>query len=228
MTTLLTRLYADERTANGVRESLYRAGFPRHVMRVISQRSGEDHESLSKRIAGARVPDRAASVYTESVVSGDVLLVVEAGFKPLGARKIGLQVLSETDSLPTNLESQDFTVAKIRDHAPRVMKDHPRFLTASPDPDHIGGPLSDQFGFSMVSATRKRTSAMSGGKQMFPFSSLMPKRKANSAIRGGRFYSRMFWPMKLVTNKPRRRSAMAGGGTPFSRLLGMSTTSSRY
>ena len=195
------------------------------MMRIISQRDGEDRDGLQKRIAGARVPDRAASVYTESVVGGDVLLVVEAGFKPLGARKTGLKILAETNTLPTNLESQDFTVAKLRDHAPRVMKDHPRFLTPSPDPDHIGGPLSDQFGFSMVAATRKRTSAMSGRKLMFPFAALKSGRKANSAIRGGAHYSRMFWPMKLVTNAPRRRSAIRGGGTPFSRLLGLPTTS---
>lgn len=224
MTHILTRLYADEKTANGVRERLFRAGFPRYVMRVVTLRDDETHDSLMNRITRIHVPDRAASVYTESVASGNALLVVEAGFKPLGARKIGVAVLDETDDMPSNLESQDFKIANIKDHAPRVMKEHPRFLTASPDPDHIGGPLSDQFGFSMVSASRRRNSAGKGGP-IFPFGALIKGRNAKSAMSGGGFMSRIFWPMKLVTNAPRRRSAIVGGGTPFSRLLGLKTTS---
>ena len=227
MTTLYTRLYADEKTANAVRDRLYRAGFPRHVMRLISGRDGEGHEGLAQRISRARVPERAAAVYTESVASGNVLLVVEAGYKPLGARKIGKKVLAETDPLPANLESEDFKVPKLRDHAPSVMKEHPRFLTASPDPDHIGGPLSDQFGFNLISSHRRRNSVNKGG-HIFPFAMVTKGRNANSAMKGGSFISRIFWPMKLVTNAPRRRSAMRGGGHPLSRLLGLPTTSSRY
>jgi hypothetical protein len=224
MTHILTRLYADEKTANGVRERLFRAGFPRHVMRVVTLRDNETHDSLMTRITRIHVPDRAASVYTESVASGNALLVVEAGYKPLSARKIGVAVLEQTDDMPSNLESQDFKIGRIKDHAPRVMKDHPRFFTASPDPDHIGGPLSDQFGFNLVSTSNRRLSVGQGGP-MFPFAALTKNRNAKSAMSGGGFMSRIFWPMKLVTNARRRRSVIAGGGTPFSRLLGMRTTS---
>ena len=225
MTTLLTRLYANETVAHDAMDRLFRAGFPRHVMRVIAARANEGRDGAMARIARSRVPERAASVYAEGVASGNALLVVAATYKPLGARKIGVKVLEGTDDLPTNLEQQDFKVATERDHAPRVLKDHPRFLTPSPDPDHVGGPLSDQFGFSMVSAMRRRTSATEGGGHILPFGNLMTRRSANSAMKGGGFMSRAFWPMKLITNKPRRSSVIRGGGTPFSRLFGLRTTS---
>ena len=41
MTTVITRAYADEKSAMGVRERLYRQGFPRHQMSLISARESE-------------------------------------------------------------------------------------------------------------------------------------------------------------------------------------------
>ena len=225
MTTLLTRLYKDESTANNVREQLFIAGFPRHTMRIISLRDGDSRNSLSARIQAARVPKRAASSYAENVTEGHVLLVVAATYKPLGARKIGLKILSGTETVESKLKTQDFSVPTIPDHAPSVMKDHPRFLTPSPDPDHVGGRFSDQFGFKLLSASRPRNSATRGGGHIMPFKKLRTGRRANSAMRGGSYISRIFWPMKLVTNNRRGMSVLRGGGHPLSRLLGLPTVS---
>lgn len=225
MTTLLTRLYADEKAARSVMERLYREGFPRHMMQIITKSDKLDRDALTKRIEGAHVPERAAAVYTESVTAGNSVLLVTAGFKPLSARKIATAILNDSDALPANLEAQDFKLPRIKDHAPRVMKDHPRFLTASPDPDHIGGPWSDQFGFGLLSAPRSRTSAKKGGGHIIPVALLTSNRTAKSAVGKASFISRMFWPMKLVTSNRRRRSVISGGGQPFSRMLGLKTTS---
>ncbi len=225
MTTIFTRLYASQDIAAGVRDRLYRAGFPRHMMRIVTCHANGEPHGLMSRIRKARVPAREASVYAARVAEGGALLIVTAGYKPLGAVRIGREALRGTGALPCNVEAEEFKVAKLPDHAPSVLKDHPRFLTAPPDPDHPGGPLSDQLGFSMVSSTRRMNSALKGGRLIFPFPALTRGRNARSAIKGGGHYSRVFWPMKLVTRKPRRRSVIPGGGHPFSHLLGWRTTS---
>lgn len=225
MTTIFTRLYPNPNVAGGVRDRLYRAGFSRHSMRVVTRQPDEEVSDIKLRIDRARVPDREASVYAESVVNGNALLIVAADYRPLGAAKAGRRLLEGTGALPCNVEAEEFRVATLPDHAPYVLKDHPRFLTAPPDTDHTGGPLSDQFGFSMVASQRRGNSAIEGGKQILPFFTLTRNRKANSAIKGGSHVSRAFWPMKLVTGNPRRSSVIRGGGHPFSRLLGWRTVS---
>jgi len=225
MTTIFTRLYPNPNVAEGVQDRLYRAGFPRHSMRVVTRQPDDGVSDIKLRIDRARVPDREASVYAEGVVNGNALLIVAADYRPLGAVKTGRRILEGTNALPCNVETEEFRVTTLPDHAPYVLKDHPRFLTAPPDTDHTGGPLSDQFGFSMVSSERRGNSAIEGGKRILPFLTVIKNRRANSAIRGGFHVSRAFWPMKLVTGKPRRNSVIRGGGHPLSRLLGWRTIS---
>ena len=223
MTHLLTRLYADEKTVHTARERLHSAGFPRYQMRTITKRDGEDHDGLMKRISDARVPDRAAGVYTEAVAAGNSLLVAVADYKPLGARKIGLKVLSEIEDLPTNLEEQDFKLAWEPETASSVLKEHPRFLTAEPDYDTERASFSSAFGFGTLS-TKERKNRVGKGGPVLPFGTLKTGRSANSAMSGGKFMSRMFWPMSLLSTGARRRSVTKGGGTLLSNLLGLSTT----
>ncbi len=224
MTHLLTRLYADEKTANAVQDRLLLAGFPRHTMRVFTLRDGEDRDGAMRRISAVRVPERAASVYAENVAAGNVLLTVTADYKPLGARKIGLKILAASDAMPTNLEEQDFKLAWVKDHAPSIMKDHPRLMTGEP---HYGAPrasFSAQFGFGTLSTKERRNKVGKGGP-VLPFGTLKTGRNANSAMSGGRHMSRMFWPMSLLSKGERRPSVIKGGGTPFSRLFGLRTIS---
>lgn len=224
MTHLLTRLYADEKTVHTARERLHRAGFPRYQMRTISKRDGEDRDALMKRISNARVPDRAAGVYAESVASGNSLLVAVADYKPLGARKIGVKVLSEIEDMPTNLEEQDFKLAWQPEPAGSVMKEHPRFLTAEPDYNAGRSSFSELFGFGSVSTKQRRIKVGKGGP-FLPMGTIKSGRKASSAMSGGKFMSRMFWPMKLLSTGARGRSVTSGGGTVFSNRLGLRTTS---
>ncbi len=220
MTTIFTRLYESQPIALAVQDRMYRAGFPRHVMRVIIGRPEETANGIENRISDARVPDREASVYAENVSQGAALLVVEATYKPLGAVKIARKMLSETKSIPCNVEAEEFKVPTLPDHAPSIMKDHPRFFTNPPDPDHLGGPLSDQLGILLLTSKRRFNSALKDGGLMIPIPQLMRGRKAKSAVSGGYHVSSTFWPMKLVTQKERRRSVIPGGGHPFSRRLG--------
>lgn len=221
MTTVITRLYADEQSAHGIRERLYRQGFPRHAMAVISGDGGKG--AALKKMRRALVPDHAAEVYADRVAAGASLVVVQATYKPLGAVRKANETFESSGALDVGMAEQQFSVPTPIDHAPHILKDHPRFLTMPPRDGQVGGPLSDQLGFRLVSAQQRRNS-VNAGKRIFG-EGIKRGRKARSAIKGGGHMSRMFWPMPLLSKKRGGLSVIQGGGHPFSRLLGWPTIS---
>jgi hypothetical protein len=99
------------------------------------------------------------------------------------------------------------------DHAPSVMKDHPLFFSVVDIPvPH--GPITANFGMRMTKPHRtKRPLSNKRASRLFWPMPLVSK------------MSRMFWPMPLLSSKPRRKSVIPGGGTPFSSRFGLRTVS---
>ncbi|MDJ0639385.1 MAG: hypothetical protein QNJ20_11165 [Paracoccaceae bacterium] len=221
-TTVITRLYADEASARGVRERLYREGFPRHTLSLVSAAEGDTEETLKAKMERALVPAEAAEAYATRIAEGASLVAVRATYKPLGAVRIANETFASSGALPVNLPSESFRVKAPRDHAPSVLKDHPRFLTMHPRSDERGGPVSAQLGFRLLSEPKRRDSVINGGKLFFG-DGVKRGRTASSAMRGGGHMSRMFWPMPLLSKKKRGLSVIEGGGHPFSRRLGWPT-----
>ena len=222
-TTVISRLYGDAQSANGIRERLYREGFPRHALSVVSASDGDDVEAVKAKIMRAAVPEEGADAYATRVSEGASLVVVRATYKPLGAVRIANETFESSGALPVNLAAQSFKIKTPPDHAPSILKDHPRFLTMAPRGTHAGGPVSGQLGMRLVSAPKRRDSVINGGKLMFG-DGVKRGRSSSSAMSGGRFMSRSFWPMPLLTKKRGGSSVIPGGGHPFSRLLGWPTT----
>jgi hypothetical protein len=220
MTTVISRLYADPQSARGIMERLYRQGFPRHAMSAIHPGDGD----LRARIERALVPADAAETYANRVREGATLVVVRADYRPLNAVRLANETFETSGAIRSGLGEESFRVQTPPDHAPSILKDHPRFFTMPPSDDHIGGPLSDQFGFRLLSSNRRRDSVLPDGKRFFG-DGIIRNRKANSAFHGGGFMSKYFWPMPLITRKRRSNSVIRGGGHPFSRLLGWPTIS---
>lgn len=226
MTTVITRLYGDQQSARGVRERLYREGFPRHSMSLITLASGDTADDLRRKLDVALVPEEAANVYAARISEGASLVVVRATYKPLNAVRIADETFASSGALPVNLPNESFKIRPPRDHAPRINKEHPRFFTRSPDPDHVGGPLADQFGFRNLSAQRRRDSVIRNPKRIFG-EGLMRRRSGSSVISGGTFISRFFWPADVLSKEERKPSVIKGGGHPFSQLLRWPTISWR-
>ena len=224
MTTVITRAYADEKSAMGIRERLYRQGFPRHQMSLISARENEGTHAIEERMRRALVPEDAARVYAQRVVEGASLVVVRATYKPLNAVRLANETFESSGAMDVGIYEQQFKVPTPKDHAPSVLKDHPRFFTMPPRGDHVGGPLSDQLGFRLLSAQGVRDSVIHGGK-IFMGDGIIRNRKANSVFPGGGHMSRLFWPMPLLSKRKRGLSVTRNGGHPFSRLLGWPTIS---
>ncbi|MEM9971976.1 MAG: hypothetical protein AAF762_12885 [Pseudomonadota bacterium] len=224
MITVITRLYGDAKSARGVRERLYREGFPRHSMSLISADTDEKQADIQRKLEGALVPEEVSQAYVSRVLEGASLVVVRATYKPLNAVRIAEETFATSGALPTNLPVEKFRIRPPADRAPRVNKEHPRFFTRPPGSDHLGGPLADQFGFRTLSAQQRRDSVMRKPRRIFG-EGIMRTRSGTSVISGRFFLSKYFWPAPLLSSDERKRSVIEGGGNPLSRLLGWSTLS---
>jgi len=225
MTTIITRLYANERSANAVADRLSSEGLPKSALKVVT---GTDRDKIQHRLMQAQVHRDAAPVYAESVAGGTALLIVRATHKPLGAARIVREVTGSSKTIDVGVTQDDIYVRDLPDHAPSVLKEHPRFLTLPSEPEELQrGPISDLVGVRTLSKPRSRTSAIRGGafmsQKFWPMKLVSKNRNAHSAIKGGAFMSKKFWPTALLAKKPRRNSVIRGGGTVFSRLFGWPT-----
>lgn len=218
MTHLLTRLYANEGTVDAICDRLSMDGFPLYKLRTITMHAGEDTVALAARIARAKVPASAAEAYASAMTSGQALLLVTADYKPLGARKIASAILGKTDSIDVGLTDPDFKLAWEEDHAPSILKDHPRFFTAPADPSYPVMSVSEQMGFGTLSTKTRRIRVGKGGP-VLPMGTLSRGRTARSAMSGRRH----ILPLKLLNSAPRRLSVSRRGGPVLSRLFGIGT-----
>lgn len=228
MTTVITRLYADEDTAKRVEKRLYLQGFPRRATEVIAKREGQGAKTLADRMQSAMVPQEAAGTLADKVVGGATLLVVRATYKPLGAAQRARDVTADSDTVSSGLPEDEFYIPGGVDHAPSVLTDHPRFLTFPGDGEDIRPSLvSSALGLPLISRKGPKSKVYAGGRlmsKMFWPMPLISKRKPSGAvIHGGRFMSKLFWPMPLVSTKPRRNSVIRGGDLPFSRIFALPT-----
>jgi hypothetical protein len=229
MTTVITRLYDEEETASATARRLNREGFPRHALQVITAK-GLSREEIEDRMRRARVHDSAVTTYADHVAKGDALLVVRATYKPLGAARITRDITAGTKVKNVGSVVDDHYLPDGPDHAPSVLKDHPRFLSLDLEPgEYKGGPVSVEVGIPLLTRGHRSRPlhVFRGGAYMsrwfWPIPLVTRRRKANSAISGGRHVSRLFWPMPLITRKERTRSVIRGGALPFSRAFGLTT-----
>ena len=231
MTTVITRLYADQKKAERVANRLKWEGFPNHAVQVITA-AGKDADAVTSRLARADVNEAVLADYAAKVSSGAAALVFHATYKPLGAARIARDIVEDSGALDAASEQNDYYVRARPDHAPSILKDHPRFMTLPLDPeDYRGGPISRELGIRLLSPRKPRNSVIRGGKHMsrafWPLPLVARGRTSRSAMHKGGFMSRLFWPMPLVSTKRRKLSVIRGGALPLSRLLGWPTISRR-
>lgn len=229
MTTVITRLYADEEAARAIARRLSWEGLPARALQVISG-DGKSRETIAEKMQSAGVHVTAVPAYSERVAGGNALLVVRATYKPLGAAQIARDATARSKAIEVRGVIDDYYFADPPDNAPSVLKDHPRFLSLDLEPgEYKGGPISAELGIPLLTRGHRNRPlhVFKGGKfvsrAFWPMPLLSRKRKANSAIHGGRYMSKLFWPMPLITKKERTRSVIRGGALPFSRAFGMPT-----
>ncbi|MEM6386316.1 MAG: hypothetical protein AAF718_08790 [Pseudomonadota bacterium] len=223
-TTVIARLYRDAGSAQGIFGRLYRLGFPRHMIAIVTPEDAADMAGLQIKIEQALVPSEAAAHYAARVAEGQSLVVVQATYKPLNAVRRATETFETSGAVPSGLAEDRFYVSLPLDPTPSILKDHPRFLTPAPGQANGAGLFSERFGLRLLSPRKRRDSAIMGGRTFFG-KPLIVKKERRSILPPNSYMSRYFWPTPLLSNKPRRPSILPDGGTPLSRLLGWSTTS---
>ncbi len=189
MTTIITRLYSDAASARAVMTDLLGQGHAEDTIDVIVRDGATD---LTHRLQAARVNPAAAATYAKHMSgSGKALLVVRAGFNPVGAARNAMKVVGRYPSLDVGLanETQYLREDGSSAMATSVMKGHP-LLMSNPHHKASHGHI---LGSNPISAPRTKRSAMAGGGYM----------------------SKFFWPMRLVSAEAKQGTSAIRGGAKF-------------
>jgi hypothetical protein len=183
MTTIITRLYADDATAQSVVAALVAKGIDEDSIQVIGSAD-------IAAIKAANVDATSAAAYSAAMTGGQKLVVVEVGFNPQGAARKAIKTVSRTPSINVGLSSEDNYIEESLDpaFANSVMDGSPLLLTNS----FVRLPHGHIFGSNPVIHSRPRSSAIRGGAYMVPMTRISTPKTKSSAIRGGKLISSLF------------------------------------
>lgn len=189
MTTVISRLYADAKTASAAVADLKKAGYKDSMVDMI-----KPGPSAAEAMAEARVGKAAAAQYAQHLSGSNTLVVARAPFTPFGAANVAIDCVDAHQSINAGVADQNEYVREQPDNSKflSVLTDHPKFLGHDLTPGY-----SEKYG--LVTAA-------------FGLKHIKPHRSKRSATAGGGFKSRMFWPMPLLKKKDGSSSAMSGGG----------------
>ncbi|MEL7116932.1 MAG: PucR family transcriptional regulator, partial [Pseudomonadota bacterium] len=103
MTTVITRYFEDAGQAHAVKDELvYRQRVPRSIIRIVAQADG-----LDGLIDGGRILPDTGAAYKERMANGGAVLVVAAGYKPLGVAKIARNAMESMGAVDMGDLSQE-------------------------------------------------------------------------------------------------------------------------
>jgi hypothetical protein len=195
MTTIITRLYKDLATAQGVANELAAAGHDSDTIDVIGR---DGAGSAEARMAAARVPKGSTAAYAAGVAKGAALLVVRAPFAPMGTARHAIRVVNRTAAIDVGLADED---VYIREQA-KVEKSN---TILQGTVFYMSNPHRSAFHGHVLGANP-----------------IIPAKPRGSAIAGGAYMSTKFWPGKLLS-APKEKTSAIRGGMLISSLFGLPT-----
>ena len=190
MTTVISRLYADEATANRVTSELSSAGFPADTMDVFPAGTSADD------LMAARVDEASATAYADAMSGDMALMVVRAPVTPFGAARAAMNAANSVSStrVPGTDENRHISEQMDRDLyiGLSVMTNHPRFLSSDMNPRANANRdlVSRAMHWKLLSDPKPRNSAWSGttfmSQKILPFPLLKSRKSGTSVISGGK------------------------------------------
>lgn len=131
MTTVITRYFESAEQARLVKKELvYRRRFSIRILKMY-----ETADGLADALVGANVDPAAAQAYQDRMASGGAVMLVNAGYKPLGVAKITREVTAQMGAVELDGVTEEATFKEPLNTQTSVLSDHPRFLTRDRDPD---------------------------------------------------------------------------------------------
>ncbi len=193
MTTIVTRLYRDMATAEALAAAMAGVGIPAGDIEVIA-----GAENAAARMEAARVNPASAALYAQHMESGAALVVVRAGFQPIGAAATAIKMMDSRQPMNAGVANEN---EYIRTEPKRdlfvglsVMMDHP--LMFGKDKGRRRGLISTAFNIPLLSKRKNRNSVFPGGRHFTTWMSplLSQKRGTLSTLDGGGQMTRRFFP----------------------------------
>ncbi len=132
MTTVITRYFEDPKKAQDARRELVaRRGVSPRILSLISSQN-----DLNDVLAGANVPEETRARYASLMsAGGGAVLMVQAGYKPLGVAKITRTVAAAFGASEQAGVDEEVYIKDAIDTKRNLFLDHPHFLTRRRDPD---------------------------------------------------------------------------------------------
>ena len=183
MTTVVSRLYDQVDTANRVAAQLHSDGFPEKTLAIVTS---ADVTAMT----AAGVPMRIAEGYARQMQAGQAVFVCRAPFTPFGAARRAMEVADSATALAAD-NSYLRQEPKLEQHLNSVLSSHPMMMTRD---DYVGSGWSDwraTHALGWPTVTRRRAAP-------------------DNLIKGRGPMSQMFWPGKLLSDKPRASRVMSG------------------
>jgi len=183
MTTIISRHYADAKTADGVVAALHDAGFPEETVMVIGSAD-------TQAMMDARVAESTAMAYASAMSAKSTLVVVHAPFTPFGAAMKAKDIVNAAPSMRLDGQDENRYISETPNAdlylGLSVMRSHPRFLSADMNPRANANRalLSQAFHWPLLTKHRARRALGKHGP-VLPFGTIKHK-TADSAIKGGK------------------------------------------
>lgn len=176
MTTIVTRLYADAKTANQAATALKLQNHPDDNIDVIEQGTGAKAAMIE-----ARVPEDSADAYSKKMTKGNALVVCRAPVVPFGAARNAMHTLDEFESIDAGVENENV------------------YLKEGPEGDMFLDMKVDRTHRHWATWGKERRRGLVS--DAFGLRTLSPYKTRNSAMSGTHFMSRAFWPMPLISHR---------------------------
>lgn len=130
MTQVITRYFENAQQARStIHELLHRRRFSGRIVHLFEAADG-----LADVLTANHVDAKAAKAYEKHVKSGGAVLLVQAGYKPLGVAKITREVAADMGAIALEGLIEEVSVKEPAKAALSVLRDHPHFLTREKDP----------------------------------------------------------------------------------------------
>lgn len=173
MTTIITRLYDDRKTAEHAVTALKLQNHPDENIDVV-----EYGEGAKAAMIDARVPEPSADAYVKKMTRGRTLVVYRAPVTPFGAARNAIDTLDEFESVDAGVENQNVYLSEgpAEDMFLDMKVDTQHRHYATWGNERRRGLVSDAFGIPTLTAQKSK----------------------DSVLHGTHYMSRWFWPMPLV------------------------------
>ncbi len=130
MTKIITRFFESADKARAAKKDLlFVERFSPHIVHVF-----DDADGLTEHLASYDVDATTANAYRQRMEAGGAVLLVTAGYKPLGVAQITRDVAAQNGGITISGLTEEVTIKDDPQFAPSILDHHPYMMTNPREP----------------------------------------------------------------------------------------------